>query len=614
MCGPALAQTPVELPRIVITATTLATPADQIPNSVTVITAEDIQREQRRTVPDALSAVPGLNVVQTGGPGGQTSVFMRGTNSNHVKVLVDGIDVSDPSNPNQSFDFGQMLTGDIERIEVLRGPQSGLYGSDAIGGVISITTKRGEGPPKISTTVEGGSFGTFNQTAALSGSTANFNYAFNVLHYRATDVPVTPTELLPPGQHRNNNLYDNWTYSTKLGAELSDVFGVSFVGRYTDSKLRFTGDDFSVFPSVPAALQSTQVDHQFFSRTEAAWSLLDGRFKNYFGVAYSDSWSWNQSPSFDPSTNNGQRTKFDWRGVAAVAPGQNLVFGLEDELFSLQTIGTNASNANRGAYAEWQSDIANRFFLVSNIRHDDNDAFGGHDTWRVAPAVLVPGADLKLKASYGTGFKAPTLSQLFVSFPEFHFFANPNLKPEESKGYDFGFEKWFLGDRFRFGATYFHNNITNLITTNDTFTSYTNVGQATTYGVEAFARYMVMPGLVLQADYTHTIAKNDITGQELLRRPINKASLTTTWQATSQLALSSTVLYVDSWKDVNRSGTITGLTAPSYTVVNVAANYVATDHVTVFGRIDNLFNRHYENPIGFDALGLGVFGGVRVTN
>ena len=114
--------------------------------------------------------MPGLNVVQTGGPGGQTSVFMRGTNSNHVKVLIDGIDVSDPSNPNQSFDFGQLLTGDIARVEVLRGPQSGLYGSDAIGGVISITTKQGSGPPRVTASVEGGSFGTFNQRVGLDGS------------------------------------------------------------------------------------------------------------------------------------------------------------------------------------------------------------------------------------------------------------------------------------------------------------------------------------------------------------------------------------------------------------------------------------------------------------
>jgi vitamin B12 transporter len=153
---------------VVVSPSTVVTPSDQSASSVSVITAADIEAQHRLTVPDALAAVPGLNVVQTGGPGGQTSVFIRGTNSNHVKVLVDGIDVSDPSNPNGSFDFGQLLTGDIERIEVLRGPQSGLYGSDAIGGVISITTKSGNGPPKVTLSAEGGSFGTFSSTSVLA--------------------------------------------------------------------------------------------------------------------------------------------------------------------------------------------------------------------------------------------------------------------------------------------------------------------------------------------------------------------------------------------------------------------------------------------------------------
>jgi outer membrane receptor protein involved in Fe transport len=157
------------LPTTVVSPTGIPTPIAQVASSVTVITAADIEREQRRTVPDLLSTVPGLNVVQTGGPGGQTSVFIRGTNSNQVKVLIDGIDVSDPSNANRSFDFGQLLTADIEGIEVLRGPQSGLYGADAIGGVISIITKKGEGPPRAGL-VEGGSFGTLNQTASLSGA------------------------------------------------------------------------------------------------------------------------------------------------------------------------------------------------------------------------------------------------------------------------------------------------------------------------------------------------------------------------------------------------------------------------------------------------------------
>ena len=338
----------VELPTIVVSPTLLPTLASQLGSSVTTITATDIQRQQLRTVPDALRKVPGLDIVQTGGPGGQTSVFLRGTNANHVKVLIDGIDVGNPSNTNGSFDFAHLLTDDIQSIEVLRGPQSGLYGSDAIGGVISITTKKGEGPPKVTATAEAGSLGTFNQTVSLRGAQANFNYAFNVVHLRSTDIPVTPLHLLAPGEKRNNNNYDNWTYSTKLGADLTDNVAVNLAARYTNSKLGFTGDDFTLYPlDYPEALQSTQRNRNFYGRGEAVWSLFDGRFKNYFGVNYTNQWDWNLDPNADFSfaspavapaiTNLGERTKIDWRGEAKVMPGQTVVLGLERQWDRLRT-------------------------------------------------------------------------------------------------------------------------------------------------------------------------------------------------------------------------------------------------------------------------------------
>ena len=625
---------------VVVSPTTLPTPSEQSASSTTVITAADIEAQQLRTVPDALAAVPGLNVVQTGGPGGQTSVFIRGTNSNHVKVLIDGIDVSDPSNPNQSFDFGQLLTGDIARIEVLRGPQSGLYGSDAIGGVISITTKSGEGPPKVTATVEGGSFGTFNQRVGLSGSQNNFNYVFNIQHFSSTQTPVTPLNELAPGEQRINDTYDNWTYSTKLGANLTDNFAVNFVGRYTDSRLGFTGEDYvDFFPPAPEALQSTQVDHQFYGRGEAVWSLFDGRFKNFFGVNYTNSWSWTLDPNPDsfnappaiapPTTNLGQRTQVDWRGEARVVPGQTLVFGLEDKTKSLWTNSTGAFNAfgiytpttttaqtgDKAGWVELQCAFSDRFFVVSNIRYDDNESYGGHTTWRVAPALIVPGTETKLKATYGTGFKAPTLTELYVNNPSFMVVGNPNLLPETSTGYDLEFEQPLFHDRLRFGATYFHNDITNLIegTTNPTtfVSTYVNVGQATTQGVEAFAAYTLTNRLLLRADYTYTEARDDLTGQELLRRPMNKASLTAFWKATDRLLVTGQVVYVGPWLDYNRPGTAE-LMAPGYTLVNLAANYAVTDRITVFGRINNLLNQQYEDPLGFMRPGFGIYGGLTV--
>src|SRR5581483_8276175 len=616
------------------------TPQSEIGSSVSVVTAKDIAEHQWRTVPDALSSLPGLNVVQSGGPGGQTSVFIRGTNSYHVKVLIDGIEAGDPSIVNGAFDFAHLMTGDIEQIEVLRGPQSGLYGSDAIGGVISITTKRGEGPPKVSASVEGGSFQTFNQTARLAGSQGDFNYAFNVQHYRTGSIPVTPLDLLAPGEVRNNDSYDNWTYSTKLGANVADNLALNLVARYTDAKHGLTTDDAVNFPpnSAPAVLQDTQRNHQLFTRGEAVWSLFDGRIKNFFGVNYTNQWTWFMDPNADsfnpfgsvppPVTNLGEKTKYDWRGEIKVVPGETLVLGLEDQRDSIRTDSTadaagnhfvtRASTGNKAAWAELQSKVADRFFLVSNIRYDDSESFGPHTTWRLAPAVIAPTTETKLKATYGTGFKAPTLYMLFVNDPSIGQIANPNLVPETSVGYDYGFEQPLFNDRVRFGVTYYRNDVRNLL--NNVFNgasftfSYANVGHAVMDGTESFITATVTDELKIRADYTTTRTRDLSTDLGLLRRPGNKESVTAIWTPIKQLTLSATVLHVSSWVDVNRdtSTFIPRLDAPAYTTVNLAGSYDIDARTTVFARADNLFNVQYQVPVGFLRPGLGIYGGIRV--
>ena len=298
--APAPVAAPASNAGLVVSPTAIVTPERNVASSVTVITAAEMERDQRRTVPDALSTVPGLNIVQTGGPGGLTSIFMRGTNANHTKVFIDGIDVSDPSNPARVFDFGQLLTAGIERIEVLRGPQSGLYGADALGGVISIITQKGKGPTRVVGTVEGGSFGNFNQTANLSGSNERINYAFTAAHFRTGSTPVTPLELLPPGRARINDIYENWTYSTKLGVRCDrpNSRSTGWDGIPTRSCcLPAKTSPFS--RPCPRPSQSIQRVNQFFQRSEAVWSLFDGRFTNYFGINYTDHSNWNKAP--DPA-------------------------------------------------------------------------------------------------------------------------------------------------------------------------------------------------------------------------------------------------------------------------------------------------------------------------
>jgi vitamin B12 transporter len=227
--------------------------------------------------------------------------------------------------------------------------------------------------------------------------------------------------------------------------------------------------------------------------------------------------------------------------------------------------------------------------------------------------MIVPETDTTFRGSVGTGFKAPTLDQLYDSFPSLGFFANPNLVPEKSFGWDAGVEQKFLDRRASAGVTYFHNDITNLIDFNPTFTTLINVGQATTHGVESFVAYKPLDVLSLRADYTYTIARNDTTDAELSRRPKHKASLSATWQVTERASLTGTILYTGPWIDSSRSGTAGGLVASRYTLVNIAGSYDLGHGVTAFARVDNLTDRHYQDPIGFLHQGIGVFGGVKVA-
>jgi vitamin B12 transporter len=602
---------------VVYSATGVATPARETTSAVTVINRQQLEQQQLRSAPDALSTVPGLNVLQTGSPGGQTSIFLRGTNSNHTKFIIDGIEVADPSFSNRTFDLGQMLTGDVERIEVLRGPQSGLYGADAIGGVVSVITKKGEGPPTWSFTTEGGSFSTFNQRASFGGGTANYNYQFNVDHFHAGSVPVTPLELLPKGEARNNDYYDNKTYSTKLGATINDYLVLNYVARYTDAKLKNTNDVFPPFPlpSFPSPVQSEQVVHNFYTRGEAVVDPLNGRFVSYFGVNWINTWNLAANPLNDPTTTiaKGDRIRFDYRGDLKLAPNALLIVGASDETETFRQDALNKSSNLRGQFVELQTDYQKTFFLVANGRIDDDEFFGSHATYRIAPAVIVPWTDTKFRASYGTGFKVPTLSQRFQDFPQFNFFGNPNLKPESSTGYDIGFEQPLWDKRALVGATYFNNDLTDLIQANQTFTTNINIGHARTNGVEAFAAVNVTERVKLRADYTFTRAIDTDTGLELIRRPRHKWSLQALWNPIDPLTLTATLVHVGDWIDGNRDFSVPRLTAPGFTVVNVAANYQVNPNLKTFARIDNLFDEHYQNPTGFLRPGIGAYAGVTYT-
>ncbi len=304
---------PTDVSPLVVTATLTPTPIDQVGSSITLITADAIEAHQWRTLPDALDAAPGLNVVQNGGPGGLTSVFIRGANANHTEVIIDGIEVNDPSQ-NGAFDFGQGLASGLAKIEVLRGPQSSLYGAEALGGVINVVTPSGEGAPRLTASLEGGSFDTFNQTAGLTGAEGALHYVLGVAHFHSGDTPVTPPGLLAPGEAAINDAYDNLTATAKLGYDVSRAVPPGLVLRLRDTT---TGPPArtSTCSAIPDSVQTVQQERQFFSRAEAALDLFRSCPAGAAGVAYPPATTI-QSPDDGfglpaPVIDDGDRLKFD---------------------------------------------------------------------------------------------------------------------------------------------------------------------------------------------------------------------------------------------------------------------------------------------------------------
>ena len=620
---PALAQSQLSFPQlndetVVVSATRLPTPVANVASSVTVITAADIERRQDRSLPDVLREVPGLDIVQTGGPGGQTAIFMRGTNSNHTKVLVDGIDVADPSTPTGAIDISKFLSGDVARVEVLRGPQGALYGSDAIGGVINITTQAGNGPMTFRGTVEGGSFETANQFATLSGQAGDFHYRATVQYFHSGGTPVTPLNLLPAGVVRNDDAYDNVTASTKLGYDITGNFDIGLTARYYNSIGRITGDSFNpvTFASTPSAKQTRVSNLNYETRGTAHLVLWDGRFDQTLGFAYGSNILATQDPNNGAGRTSGDRVKLDWQGNVKVAEGETLVLGAEtarDALhrgfsFGFPTTLSQGVTTNAG-YAEVLTDLPIGFHSSFSVRDDDNSRFGNRVTWRMAPSWVIESSGTTLRASASSGFKAPALQQLFGTFG-----GNAALKPESSVGYEAGIDQKILGDDLAGGVTWFHNDIRNLITSGPapTFQNI-NIGKARTQGVEAYLAWKALETLTFRADYTYTDSLDGTTRLALLRRPRHKASLNASWQAMEPLTLDATLLYVGPQIDGNRDFSIPRRKTTDYVTLDLAASYKLTETWSLFGRIENATDTDYQSPIGFLRPGIGAFGGIKVN-
>ncbi len=603
----------------------METPVEQIAGSVTVIERAEIERRGWRTLVDALSEVPGLQVVQAGGPGGQTSIFTRGTESNHTLLLLDGIEMSDPSLPGTVFDAAHLLTEGVERIEVVRGPQSALYGSAALGGVINVVTRSGGQRPAAEAWAEVGSFHTAQAAVRVStgGEHGDLSLGYTQLHTRG--ISSVDDDL----GGRERDAYDHRSLSGRGRLRLGDRAALSFVGRLVD-----TDQQLDPFAEDPDRRSSTR---QLFTRAEAQVDLLDGRWRQRMGVSLTDHDRRERDEPQTPGstdlleTNDGTRLQLDWQHDLRLGDAQVLSLGTETEretidarsssssvgLFGPESFdsATDESARNTAFYVQHRFGVGRGLFGTVGARLDVHDDFGSATTWSASLGrVLRTGT--RLHASVGTGFKAPSLADLhgFSVFDSggfrFPFRGNPDLDPERSRSYELGIEQPFLSGRARAGVTYFNTHIRELIASNAAFDSLVNVHRARIDGLEGFVSFTPSSRVHGRVDYTYTHAENRDLDEDLLRRPKHRITAKLELRPLDAGTLSLAATYTGRRKDID-ARSFENRTMAGYTTVHVAGTFRLTPRLDLFARVENLLDREYRDPDGFESRPRALFAGIR---
>ena len=608
--------TALALPNMVVTATRTETPEDEVGSAITVITAKDIADKNINNVADALRTVPGLDVVRSGSLGQQTSVFLRGANSNHTLVLVDGVEMNDPSSPTGAFDFAFLQADNIERIEVVRGAASAAFGSDAIGGVINVITKKGAGKVKLSGVAEGGSYGTWKTGGNISGGTERVNYSFDASRLETAGFSAADKNLgnSMPNGYKNTNL------SGRAGFKVNDALDFGTTLRYGEGKssLDNGGGKGADDPNYYGRF------NELFTRGFGHLKLFEGFWEQTVGVAYSRT-DRNNVNGVDPvnnfssaATNLGQKVKLDYQNIFHVHKSNTVMLGVEEEVDSLSSSASSdypawsySSSASiplktmntLGFYLQDQIKLFDRSFTTLGVRYDDNNRFGGHETWRANELYTIKETGTRFKGSYGTGFKAPTLNQMYDTI---YGTGNVNLKPETSRSWDVGVEQDLFKKVSTLGISYFETAFNNLIQANSPFYVNQNVSKAKTNGIESFAEVRPMTDLTLRATYTYQQAQNLDTGNQLLRRPRDKASFDADYRFLEKAHFHVNVLMVG--KKADYASTVAG-----YAMLNFSGSYDVHKYVQLFARIDNVLNKQYEEVYGYGTSGVAGYGGVKVS-
>jgi vitamin B12 transporter len=612
-----------ELERVIVSANRIEQPLSRIGDSVTLIDAEQVRASQKLTVSDLLATTPGVTVSRNGGLGGSTQLRIRGAEHDQTVVLIDGVKLNDPSSVGGGFNFAHLLTGDYMRIEVLRGPQSTLWGSQAIGGVVNVVTTVPEGPLLASYAAEGGERGSATVQARAEAGGERFSWRVAGRYLTTDGISALNDDRggREKDGYRNTgaNVRGLWRINEAVSAELRTT--------YSRGRVEFDG-----FPAPAFALADTReygVTEELVGYAGVNAMTFGGKLQNRIGFAFTDTDRENIDPDSPVPTTfdaTGRNERWEYQGTLTLSDAVSGVFGLESERSELDTRSPSEFDPNPSPlanhaqldsiYAQVSASPIDALTLTAGMRYDDHDTFGDESTGRAAVAWNATATTI-VRASYGEGFKAPTLFQLFSEF------GNEDLDAERADAWDVGIEQHLLSDALALSATYFGRNTRNMIDFVSCFPStdprcatrpfgfYDNVAKTDVEGIELGLIARIGERLRVEANYTDMDTTNRAPGsnfgRDLPRRPDRtlNGEVTYAWP----MGLTTTVAVTHAGRSFDDAANT--VVVDSYTVVDLRAGFAFRDNLEVYGRLENALDEEYETIARYGTPGRAMFVGVR---
>ena len=608
---------PESVDQIIVTGSLLGSTLENTGSSVSVLDEQDLKDGQYRNAIQAIRQVPGVDVVQSGGNGGNAAVFLRGGNSEHTLVLLDGIELNNPATANRSFNMANLTLENIERIEVIRGPQSTIYGSDAIGGVINLISKKAKEGVHANVSSEAGSYNSYTQIGNVSYGSDTFDVSSGVTRQDIGGISSADARY----GNREQDDYQNTSLSNRIRFAPTKIIEATNTLRYTRSHTNLDNcggvgcddpnrwirnNEFFTRGDVRAKLLSdTLTPSAYVAYTRHSLDDVnspDAQSRDFLDSEYSgdivtvgSQMKWAPGDIFSAvvgGETQGERASSSYLSDGAFGPFEDTFYGSEARTNSV--------------YGETRLSYDKKAYLDAGVRHDNHSIFGGKTTFKVAPAVHVSDTT-KLRGSVGTGFKAPSLVQLYSSY------GNRDLQAETSTGWDVGVDQDIVKDTLSTSLTFFHNKYDELITFNPSTFILENINEATTQGFEFGTTYEASEELSVRLAYTYTDTENNTTGESLLRRPRNKNSLTFVYAPTSRFrAQLQWRVYSSRFDNDFNAFPPQRVSLGGYGIVDIAMSYKLVESCELFSRVDNLFDQEYQEVLGFGTMGAAAYAGVRV--